>query len=172
MSSKWYIKDNINPGEFIPNLSYADSQDIEVIELDSETESILRELFKQPFYNDRSRCISFYRDTITLDDKIYNICLSCKDINVDGEDKSISIEQGKILQDLKQKLRNKTTARDFIEYDERRFPNHEELMIKFAQFHVEQFKKKIQKEGSSFFNYDATIDVDILDKLYPNENIK
>lgn len=168
MDNKWYIKDNIGAGEFI-NIVDAG---VETIELDEETESILRDIFDEPFFQGSSRCISFYRDTIMLDSTVYNICLSCGDVAVNGERVMLTRNQELVLKDLKQKIRGKTTARDFINTSETRFPVSEDLLIKFAQFHVEQFKKKIQKEGSSFFNYDATIDADILDKLYPNENIK
>lgn len=175
MSNKWYIKDNISPGEFIANLSIVDSQDVEIIELDKETVDILQDIFDEPFFQGSSRCISIYRDTIVLDSTTYNICLSCGDINFDGENVMLTRNQELVLKDLKQKLRGKTTARDFIENDERRFPNPEELMIKFARFHLEEFKKKIMDKGYNFTSHDDwdwVVDTEGICNLYPNENIK
>ena len=171
MGDKWYIKDNIGAGEFI-NIVDAG---VETIELDEETIHILKDIFDEPFFQGSSRCISFYRDTIVLDGTTYHICLSCGDVSFDGEQVMLTRNQELVLKDLKQKLRGKTTARDFIANEERRFPAPDELMIKFARFHLEQFKKEIQKKGFNFTyhnGWDWTVDTEGICNLYPNENIK
>ena len=143
-NNTWYIKDNINSGTKIPNLSEEESKDLQIIKLNENLVKTIRELLSKPFFNDRTRCISFYRDTIVIDNKVYNICLSCGDINFDDKNVMITQEQEIALKELKQIIRNKNTARDFIDYDESRFPNPEALMIKFAKYHVKKALESVK----------------------------
>lgn len=71
-----------------------------VIELTDEQVSEIKA--KMVFRDGRSRCMVVYRDGLIIDGNIYNICFSCGDVKINGENKLIN-------NDLKDHLRNLLT---------------------------------------------------------------
>lgn len=54
--------------------------------------------------DDQSRCITVFRDVVIINGDIYDICLSCGDIVIDGKWQSLSNEQRVKLKELKLKI--------------------------------------------------------------------
>jgi hypothetical protein len=189
-NTKWYSKKNISSGVYITDLKASEMEDVMIVDLPDEDIETLENIFSESMYNDRSRCISYYRDTIFFQDKIYNICLSCGDVTIDGERFMLTQNQNKELTILKEKFFSEKSADDFIAEKKKYLiegrvdgfsgvgiwtEDVKNLMLEFANYHLDKFKKEISKKVGVNYAYndgwDWTVDTDRINKLYPNENI-
>lgn len=100
----WYnqqITGNMQPlVTELDQILYTDS----IVKLsDSDVEEI-KNILEAEYSKGQHRCISVYRDAVILDDKIYNLCLSCGDVITDTGVKYFTSDQENKLKEIKKKL--------------------------------------------------------------------
>ena len=99
--NKWFNNQSITPMEFILD---TDIEGTRVVDLTDEQALIIKSILEQKFSIDHHRCISVYRDTIVIDDVIYNLCLSCGDVIINNEVFYLTSFQEESLIQLKKKF--------------------------------------------------------------------
>jgi type I restriction-modification system DNA methylase subunit len=99
-NNTWY-NDQDN---FASKLSENIKEDTKSKELSQEDIARIEKVFSE-FQTDFShRCISVYRDAVNINGKIYDICLSCGDVILDGQIYYLTSVQEDALKELKIKL--------------------------------------------------------------------
>lgn len=105
MKNKWLNKENINYKDKIIDVDLALMFTKDVIEYDMTIEQLQEfKSIMSNLSNDSTRCITVFRDAVMTDTDIYNICLSCGDIEWNGERYSTHGENLKRLSDLKKEI--------------------------------------------------------------------
>lgn len=103
MENKWLNKENIGYRDVIvTDIGVVNTTDLQVFDMTQEQLEKFREIMKD--VDDlTTRCITVYRDSVIIDSNIYNICLSCGDILINGKKHGLGAGKEK-LQKLKEEI--------------------------------------------------------------------
>lgn len=106
MKNKWLNNENINSGDTILDykLQLMFPENVKQYYM---TDAQIRE-FERIISNvteDSSRCIKFFRDSVMINSRMYNICLSCGDVEINGEKFFLKGDDLSAMIKLKKKIR-------------------------------------------------------------------
>ena len=106
MKNKWLNKEYIGYDDLlITDIGVVNTTDLEVFDMTEEQLERFREIMSD-LREGGHRCIRVFRDAIMVDSDIYNICLSCGDIRLNGKIYSFKSDGLKKLEELKEEILN------------------------------------------------------------------
>lgn len=104
MENKWLNKENIGYRDVIvTDIGVVNTTDLQVFDMTQEQLERFREIMSD-LREGGHKCIRVFRDAVMIDSDIYNICLSCGDIRLNGQIYSFKSDGKEKLQKLKEEI--------------------------------------------------------------------
>ena len=105
MNIKWLNNENIGHRDMIVNYDLGTISSENIIEYDMTPDQVQEfKILMSDLNNDSSRCITSFRDAVVIDSDVYNLCLSCSDVEYNGQKYMIKWSNQEKIRRLKQQI--------------------------------------------------------------------